>query len=139
MAFNFGYEFRQAWWRNYWFLLAAGTFTFLHFYVTLVPGELSCFWRVNCDNENVVNSVTTREKVPIQNPFNTTIMPEHFRVKILFIIIANTIAIMSYEYFVVNGLRLKWARQKRAGATQKGQSEKAVQKELSGSSVENSV
>ena len=114
MAFNFGYEFRKAWWQNYLFVLAAATFTFMHFYITLNPGYLSCFWRVNCDNDHVVNSVTTREKVPIQNPFNTTIMPESFRVKILFIMIANTIAIMSYEYFVVNGLRQRWARQKRA-------------------------
>ena len=129
MAYNFGFEFRQAWWRNYWFVLAAGTFTFLHFYITLVPGELSCFWRVNCGNENVVNSVTTREKVPIQNPYNTTVMPEDFRVKILFIMIANTIAIMAYEYFVVNGLRLKWARAKRAGDQKNGS--KVVRKDVS--------
>ena len=143
MTFNFGYEFRQAWWRNYWFVLSAGAFTFLHFYATLVPGKLSCFWRVNCSNENVVNSVTTRELVPIQNPFNTTIMPEDFRVKILFIMIANTIAIMAYEYYVVNGLRLKWAREKRAGAAQNVKSKGAVpvvKKEESGSSgAENSV
>ena len=122
MAFNFGYEFRQAWFRNYWFVLAVTGFTFLHFYATLQPGELSCFWRVNCDNDNVVNGVTTREKVPIQNPYNTTVMPEDFRFKILIIMIANAIATMGYEYFVVNGLRRRWARERRASSNDKGKS-----------------
>ena len=120
MAFNFGYEFRQGWFRNYWFVMAAATFTIMHFYVTLHPGELSCFWRVNCDNDHVVNSVTTREKVPIQNPYNTTVIPEEFRVKILFIMICNAIATMGYEYFVVNGLRIRWGRQKRSCAEKGG-------------------
>lgn len=113
MAFNFGYEFRQGWLRNYWFVLFVTVFTFLHFYATMVPGKLSCFWRLNCENENVVNGVTAREKMPIQNPFNTTLMPESFRAKILVIMIANLISIVVYEYFIVNGLRRRWAMKKR--------------------------
>lgn len=114
LAFSFGYEFRQAWYRNYLNVLAIGVFAFLHFYVTLVPGNLSCLWRLNCENENVVNGVTTREKMSIQNPFNTTVMPESFRAKLVVIMVANLICIVCYEIFVVNGLRRNLAMKNRA-------------------------
>jgi cation-transporting ATPase 13A3/4/5 len=78
MAFNFGYEFRLGWFRNYVFVILSTAFAFIHLYITLVPGELSCVFRVNCENENVVKGVTL-EPVPIQNDFNTTLMPEEFR------------------------------------------------------------
>lgn len=105
MAFNFGYEFRQAWIRNYVFVAIASMFTFIHFYITLVPGELSCLWRVNCINENALRSVTTFDIFPIQNPFNTTIMPLDFRRGLCAIMVANAIVITAYDYFVVNGIR----------------------------------
>ena len=114
MAFNFGYEFRQGYFRNYWFVLVSTTFAFIHFYACMVPGSLSCLFRINCDNEDTVIGVTTRERVPIQNPFNTTLMPEEFRVTLLIIMLVNLATIMSYEYFVVNGLRQHWAKKKRA-------------------------
>lgn len=109
MAFNFGYEFRQGWFKNYSFVALAMGYTFMHFYITMKPGKLSCFWRVNCVNENVVTGVTARERMPIQNPYNTTTMPEEFRWKILVIMIANGIAIAAYEYFIVNGIRQRVA------------------------------
>jgi len=113
MAFNFGYEFRRGWCRNYVFVFFAALYTFFQFYITLVPGELSCIWRVNCENENTSRSITAHDPLPIQNPFNTTVMPKDFRVKILLIMIGNTIALLAYEYFVVNGLRRRWAANKR--------------------------
>jgi hypothetical protein len=82
MAFNFGYEFRQAWWRNYLFVAFALFYTVIQFYITLVPGEISCVWRVNCVNENTCRGVVTYDALPIQNPFNTTVMPEQFRWKL---------------------------------------------------------
>lgn len=45
-AFNFGYEFRCSWFRNYTFVLFFCGFTFVQLY-----GDLSCIWRVNCVNE----------------------------------------------------------------------------------------
>jgi len=114
LAYNFGYEFRQSWFRNYLFVIASLTLTFVQFYAAMVPGDLSCFWRVNCDNNHLQIGVTAREKMPIQNPFNTTVMPEAFRWKILVIMIVNLFTIMAYDYFVVNGLRRRWAAQKRS-------------------------
>lgn len=109
IAFNFGYEFRQAWCRNYLFVFFAALYTFLMFYITLVPGELSCIWRVNCVNEDTCKGVTAHEPLPIQNPFNTTVMPEDFRVKILLLMIFNAVATSGYEFFIVNGIRRRYA------------------------------
>jgi cation-transporting ATPase 13A3/4/5 len=79
MAYNFGYEWRQSWIRNYVLITLASTFMAMQFYIILVPGKMSCFWRVNCDNDHVLVSVVKGEKVPIQNPFNTTVMPVEYR------------------------------------------------------------
>lgn len=104
MAYNFGYAFRSNWIKNKYFVLLAFAFTILHFYITLVPGKLSCFFRVNCSNENVQPFITEPDLVPIMNPFNTTVMPLSFRFILIIIIVANTAAVMYYEYFVVNGI-----------------------------------
>jgi hypothetical protein len=105
IAFNFGYEFRQAWWRNYVFVAFALFYTILQFYITLVPGEISCVWRVNCVNEDTSRTITSADPFPIQNPFNTTVMPEHFRWQLLLLMVVNAVATSGYEYFIVNGLR----------------------------------
>ena len=121
IAFNFGYEFRQGWCRNYVFVFFAALYSFLMFYITLVPGELSCIWRVNCVNEDTSRSVTAHEPMPIQNPFNTTIMPEDFRIKILLLMLFNAVATSGYEFFVVNGIRRRWAANKRCDSETKHQ------------------
>jgi hypothetical protein len=115
IAFNFGYEFRQAWCRNYLFVFLAALYTFLMFYITLVPGELSCIWRVNCVNEDTCRGVTSHEPLPIQNPFNSTVMPKDFRVTILMLMIFNAVATSGYEFFIVNGIRHRYAAAKRCG------------------------
>ena len=48
--------------------------------------------------------ITEPDLVPIMNPFNTTVMPLSFRFILIIIIVANTAAVMYYEYFVVNGI-----------------------------------
>ena len=113
MAYNFGYEFRQAWLKNYKFVACIVFFTAIHFYVTLVPGRLSCFWRVNCTNDDLVYSVSLQGKIPIQNPFGTTVMPMDFRITLVVIMILNTLTNMGWDYFVVNGIRKYLGRKKR--------------------------
>ena len=103
-AMNFGYEFRQAWYRNTVFVLFLGGFAVLVVYAVLVPGPLSCVWRINCTNEYIHRGVTDPEPLPIGNPFNTTLLPQEFRWKLLAIMAANFCAVMGYEYFIVNGL-----------------------------------
>jgi hypothetical protein len=120
MALNFGYEFRQGWWRNYTFVAAVIVFTCLHFYAAVVPGNISCIWRLNCDNDHVVRGVTTKH-MSIQNPFNTTVMPPNFRWTLSLLMVFNTAAATSYEYFVVNGLRRKLGRKRREANKQSAQ------------------
>jgi cation-transporting ATPase 13A3/4/5 len=111
MAFNYGYQYRQSWARNYVFVALAAAFTVMQFFITVVPSRLSCFWRVNCDNNDAVRWVTKISPVAIQNAFNTTVMPQSFRWKLLVYIIFNTITVQAYEYFVVNGVGKKVARE----------------------------
>jgi magnesium-transporting ATPase (P-type) len=114
-AFNFGYEFRQAWCRNYFLTALIVGYTTMHLYVMFNPGELSCLWRVNCVNENVLKSVTSDE-IPIQNDFNTTIMPDDFKRGLCGLMITNFVVVVAYEYFVVNGIRRHFSAKKRRDA-----------------------
>lgn len=125
IVFNFGYEWRQAWIRNYIIVALIFAYTFMQFWITLVPGKLSCFWRVNCVNEDTVRSASTFEVVPIQNPFNTTVMPQDYRNKLIAIMVCDTVAVVAWDYFVVNGLRQKLAAKKRA-AKEMGDSSELV-------------
>ena len=122
MAYNFGYEFRQGWRKNKWFVISAWFFVAFHVYVTLVPGKLSCIFRVNCDNDNVLYSVANGATIPIQNYFNTTVMPVSFRWTLLVIMAVNTLVIIGWDYFVVNGTR------KRLGERMRDKSAKFVRK-----------
>jgi hypothetical protein len=114
MAYNFGYEFRRAWIRNYVLVFFVTAYTVIQFYITLVPGKLSCVFRVNCVNENSRRSVVEAEPIPIQNPFNTTVMPAYFRNGLIGLMVGNIFAVCGYEYFVVNGIRRYYGRKRRA-------------------------
>jgi hypothetical protein len=105
VVFNFGFEFRQNWFRNYWFVAIVFVYSFVHFYITLIPGRLSCVFRVNCDSEHIVISAGSWSVIPIQNVFNTTIMPLSFRYGLIIIMMANLVSIITWECLVVNKLR----------------------------------
>jgi len=99
MAFNWGFSFRAAWWKNYVFVALCISYTVVHFMATLHPSTLSCVWRLNCTNDHVVPAVTDTA-IPINNAFNTTIMPVAFRVKLIVIMVANACATALWTYFV---------------------------------------
>jgi hypothetical protein len=105
MAFNFGYKYRANWFRNWIFVTLALAYTVIYFVVIIHPANMSCLWRVNCTNDHIVRGITSGPNpVPINNNFNTTVMPLYFRWILVGIIVGNTIAIMSWEYFIVNGI-----------------------------------
>jgi hypothetical protein len=55
----------------------------MQFWIKVAPGKLlSRFWRMNCVNKDTVRSVTTSEAFPIKNPFNTTVMPQAYRIEV---------------------------------------------------------
>jgi predicted P-type ATPase len=123
-AFNFGFEFRRNWFANYILVALVIGYSVIQIYIAFVPGDLSCIWRVNCINENVRKGVT-EDKLPIQNVFNTTVMPDSFQRGIVGLMIANAMVIMGYEYFVVNGIRRHYANKKRQTATAAGTKQSA--------------
>ncbi|CAB9500019.1 Probable cation-transporting ATPase 13A4 [Seminavis robusta] len=113
MTCNFGYEYRQSWYRNYLFVVISLSAVTILVYITLVPSRLSCLWRVNCSNEDAVRGILEPEPQPIMNPFNTTVMPVEFRYELLAIMIANGVAIAGFDFFVINGIRRRVGKMKR--------------------------
>eukprot|EP00934_Nitzschia_sp_Nitz4_P008467 Nitzschia sp. Nitz4//scaffold97_size77645//7752//12969//NITZ4_005511-RA/size77645-processed-gene-0.50-mRNA-1//-1//CDS//3329560635//8457//frame0 len=112
IVFNFAYEFRKGYFYNWVFVAFSTVYAGVQLYITLRPGDLSCLWRVNCINENVQKSVTF-EPIPIQNEFNTTIMPDHYQRGLVGIMVGNLIAICTWDYFVVNGIRRYYGKKRR--------------------------
>ena len=103
-VYNFGYSFRAPWYLNYAFLILFTFYTAIQFCITLYPSHLSCLYRVNCNNDEVTYGVYNRFKVPIQNYFNTTLMPMHFRWILVAIMASNFVTLIIWEVFGVNGL-----------------------------------
>jgi len=130
LAFSFGYEWRMSFYLNYVFVFLFLLYTFFQWWITVRDDSFSCIWRVNCVNDNVVRSVTTGEPFPIQNPFNTTEMPMSFRWKLIGIMAANTLAVVIWEYFIVNGMRRRLAKKE----PEQGMEEAATKIEGSGES-----
>jgi predicted metal-binding membrane protein len=61
-----------------------------------------------------VRSVTGFEPEPILNPFNTTVMPQDYRNKLIALMVCCTVAVVAWDYFIVNGIRRRLAAKKRA-------------------------
>jgi cation-transporting ATPase 13A3/4/5 len=116
ITYNFGYEWRGKWWSNEWFVLLIFIFTVINVYVILVPGTISCLFRMNCTNEFVLRSISTWELYPIQNHWNTTEMPWDYRITMVILIAMNTLTVVCYDYFGVNGIRKRMAKKKRQNA-----------------------
>ena len=102
IAFSFGYAHRAACYKNYSFVFFAFIWTTLHYIVILEPGKTSCLFRANCVNENVVHPVIGSEQ-PLNNPYNTTLLPVEFRWLIIFLVSLNAILNICWDYFVVYG------------------------------------
>lgn len=51
VAVNFGYTWRQNYFKNFIFVLLSTTFVVFHYVITIHPSKFSCLWRINCDNE----------------------------------------------------------------------------------------
>jgi len=107
IPYNFGFAYRAHWIKNYIFVFFAVGFTILQFYITLAPGRVSCLFRVNCVNENVLPD-PFGDIISMQNNFHTTIMPMSFRWILIALMIANLVANIVWEYFIVNGNYRRW-------------------------------
>jgi hypothetical protein len=106
-AFNFGYSFRQNWFRNYVFVFLFLLFTAMQFSMTLTASHFSCIWRVNCDNDHAVRIVTNPDPMAINNIYSTTVMPMAFRLLLVGLMVANLVVICAWNYFIVNKVRMR--------------------------------
>ena len=113
IVFNLGYEWHQAWIYNFIFVWPVCAFMFMQFWITLVPGKLSCLWHVSCKNKDVMQGVMAFEKVPIQNPFNTTVMPQEYDNKLIALMVCNMVTVVAWDYFIVNGIVRNWLQRSR--------------------------
>ncbi|KAL3816680.1 hypothetical protein ACHAXA_003870 [Cyclostephanos tholiformis] len=107
-AFNFGYSFRQNWFRNYVFVFLFLLFTAMQFGMTLSAGHFSCIWRVNCDNDHAVRTIADFSSPPaINNIYSTTVMPMAFRSLLVGLMVANLAVICAWNFFIVNKVRME--------------------------------
>ena len=101
-AFNFGFTYRKHWLRNYPLVILVVGFMFFHYWITLVPGVVSCWLRINCVNEdNIAVSLYNEGPVALQNDYNSTLMPEEFRIFLAVLMTVNFLAVTGWEFFVV--------------------------------------
>lgn len=126
MAFNWGFSFRSTWWKNYVFVILCIGYTVIHWIATLHPSQLSCVWRLNCTNENVVPAVTD-SSIPINNAFNPS-LPVSFRVKLLIMMIFNTFTTMIWTYLVGNGGKI--FRSKKSSNFQRGKKDTVFERDV---------
>ena len=90
------------WMKNYLLVILVAGFTFIHFWVTLVPGKMSCWLRINCVNEdNTSASVYNGGPVAIQNDYNSTLMPVEFRRFLAVLMAVNFMSVLAWEFFIV--------------------------------------
>ncbi|KAL7580178.1 hypothetical protein ACA910_012929 [Epithemia clementina (nom. ined.)] len=115
IALSFGYTWRESFWKNYIFVALALTFSIMQLLVVLYPSEFSCIWRINCENENAVQWVTTNYPVAIANAWNTTLLPIGFRWKMVGVMIGNLIALVLWQYVFVNGFIAAMLAQREEG------------------------
>ena len=113
-AFNFGYSFRQNWFRNYVFVFLFLLFTAMQFGMTISAGHFSCIWRVNCDNDHAVRFVTDPNPMAIFNIYSTTVMPVAFRLFLFGLMVVNLVVICAWNFFVVNKVRIEKQETKNA-------------------------
>lgn len=101
-AYNFGFSYRKHWVRNYPLVVLVAGFMFIHYWITLVPGPMSCWLRINCVNEdNHASSVYNMGPVAIQNDYNSTLMPVEFRIFLAVLMTINFLAVVGWEFFIV--------------------------------------
>lgn len=107
-VFNFGYKFRQSFWRNYfliilWLLYLA----VVSYWMLAEPNAFGCLFRFNCGTKSVLEQFGYR--IPSSNieayntPLGHNVMPTDFRWKLWGLCVGNCLAALAYEKLVVIG------------------------------------
>ncbi|KAJ1984505.1 hypothetical protein H4R33_004357 [Dimargaris cristalligena] len=106
--FNFGYQFRQAWWRNYSLVAVWAAFIAMMSYVELAdPNRLGCLFRLNCGNPKVLEELGFPRPTFDIEPYNIdqghNVFPRSARFWLWSYSIANMAVGLLWERAVVLG------------------------------------
>ncbi|OAD04089.1 hypothetical protein MUCCIDRAFT_82030 [Mucor lusitanicus CBS 277.49] len=117
MAFNYGYIFRQRWYRNYFLILVWAVFISIVSYWELAdPNRFGCLMRLNCGNPDVLVSLGYDRPSfyiePYNNPLGHNVLPKAFRYQLWAYSIGNMLVVHVWERFVILGPVRQWTRRR---------------------------
>ncbi|KAG0829246.1 hypothetical protein G6F19_007837 [Rhizopus arrhizus] len=113
--FNYGYIFRQRWYRNYFLIFVWILFIAIVSYWELAdPNSFGCLMRVNCGNPDVLVSLGYPRPdfyiEPYNNPLGHNVLPRYFRYQLWAYSICNMVAVNIWERFFILGPIRQWLR-----------------------------
>ncbi|KAI9268745.1 E1-E2 ATPase-domain-containing protein [Sporodiniella umbellata] len=121
-VFNYGYLFRQVWYRNYLLIGVWALFIAIVSYWELAdPNAFGCLMRVNCGNPDVLVSLGYPRPnfyiEPYNNPLGHNVLPRYFRYQLWIYSICNMLAGNLWERLVILGpvrqyLRRRYSQRK---------------------------
>ncbi|KAK4515331.1 AdoMet-homocysteine methyltransferase [Mucor velutinosus] len=108
MVFNYGYIFRQRWYRNYFLIVVWAVFISIVSYWELAdPNRFGCLMRLNCGNPDVLVSLGYERPSfyiePYNNPLGHNVLPKSFRYQFWAYSIVNMLVVHVWERFVILG------------------------------------
>ncbi|KAI8063241.1 hypothetical protein BC940DRAFT_369931 [Gongronella butleri] len=107
-VFNFGYKFRQSFYKNYllvflWLLYLA----FVSYWTLADPNSFACTFRMNCGTKSVLQKYDYSPPSTYIEPYNTplghNVMPWNFRWKLWGLAMGNVCTTLLYERLVILG------------------------------------
>ncbi|KAF7725950.1 hypothetical protein EC973_009187 [Apophysomyces ossiformis] len=107
-VFNFGYKFRQSFYKNYILVFLWLLYLAIVSYWTLAdPNRFGCLFRFNCGTPSVLKQLHYEVPDVYIEPYNTplghNVMPSYFRWKLWGICVGNVFAGIAWERLVVLG------------------------------------
>ncbi|KAI8641895.1 hypothetical protein BD408DRAFT_345182 [Parasitella parasitica] len=117
MTFNYGYIFRERWYRNYFLIIVWAVFIAIVSYWELAdPNRFGCLVRLNCGNPDVLVSLGYQKPTfyiePYNNPLGHNVLPKSFRYQLWAYSIGNMLLVHIWERFIVLGPVRQWTRRK---------------------------
>ncbi|CEP13878.1 hypothetical protein [Parasitella parasitica] len=117
ITFNYGYLFRERWYRNYFLIIVWAVFISIVSYWELAdPNRFGCLVRLNCGNPDVLVSLGYQRPTFYIEPYNNTqghnVLPKPFRYQLWAYSIGNMLLVHFWERFVILGPVRQWTRRR---------------------------
>ncbi|KAI9024285.1 hypothetical protein CLU79DRAFT_99799 [Phycomyces nitens] len=110
---NFGYKYRESWWKNYTLVFLWVGYNILISYCVLAdPNRLGCVLRVNCGTKSVLEqlgyTIPSSYIEPYNVPLGHNVFPWEYRWKLWALCMGNMLAAIVYERLVIVGPVHEW-------------------------------